>query len=81
MVIVKKSKHQKKFIKHKLANGKLPLRVFGSEATGFKLAAEVAEDQIVPLGNVYDKQKDAVDAGQAKYNQKARKIGKLALAA
>ena len=60
------------FVKKATKNGWYKLRVVGSEATGFRLAAEY-EGVIYVFGFVYTKQTHAVLKGEQKYGQKAVK--------
>ncbi len=67
------SKHQRKNIKMKLKARKIQLRVVGSEKTGFRLAGEW-NDRVVPIGQTFDRQTDAVQIGLSKYGTKAVKL-------
>lgn len=54
-------------------SGRYPLRVVGSQAAGFRLGAERGQS-VVLFGRSFNKQADAVAAGQDQYGQKARKL-------
>ena len=61
-------------LKASLRNGDYTLRVVGTEATGFKLAAQTDADTVIAFGFVFTKQAEAVAKGQQKYGQKASKV-------
>jgi len=67
------SYHQRQNIKRKLLKGKIPLRVTGSEKTGFRLAGEWG-DKVVPIGQTFDKQGEAIQVGLDRYKTKAIKL-------
>jgi len=63
---------QRKVIREKLHNGNITLRVVGSEKRGFRVAGQVGHD-VIPIGQTYPRQIDAVNYGEAKFGQKAKK--------
>lgn len=63
---------QRKAVREGLRAGVIELRVIGSEKNGFRVAGQVGSD-VMPIGQTYPKQKDAVEYGQNKFGQKAKK--------
>ena len=73
----KQNKKQRDALKVGLKNGTYKLRVYGSEAKGFRLAAQVDENNAIAFGFVATQQGHAVTIGIKKYGQKAVKISSM----
>jgi hypothetical protein len=59
-------------IRSKIRHGKGELVVTGSSKTGFRLASRDGAGGISAFGPTYTKQKDAIEAGTAKFKQTAK---------
>lgn len=68
-------RHQRKQIKRLVRTGKLPLKVVGSQDSGFKLAAQRGDNLINLFGqsSFFRKQSSAILRGNHKFGQTAVK--------
>ncbi len=68
--------HQRKQLVQLVRSGKLPLRVAGTQATGFTLVAQrgTALIGVFGQGHTFTKQGEAVDRGEQKFGQRATKL-------
>lgn len=77
VVVSTAPRHQRVYLRKEIRKGIVSLRLLGTTASGYRLAAQRASGSFVPLfgsETTFKKQADAISHGERKFGVKASKV-------